>query len=675
MGNNVYSIRVTLERLTIHDPGDICGEGEIYALGSIDGHSTGRSSTVTARAGATISLRAAGFTQEVVVRGKSEVRVQLNVWDEDLLFNDSLGTASLRIRAPWDTVASATVRGSRGKFDLVYSIAHTVIVPGRTSVGLVSRQHSGSSYATVLATPRVAFLQFSEIRGLYKPGVDDRAIRPAGTTKNSGYVPGYTSDDDRGRIFRNRALDGSWAKDRQFIELTVEVLPTSVAIPAGTKVKWSFRVPDDPTNEGPGVHVEAGKILDPNDYTGVARTGANPDDNDPNGVGTATTGWEQVDPLYALAGDQTAINIPNRKSKVRFKVSDVLSDHYVVKAALAPGHGFDVVIPAETGLMTVWERVELEYVKMASAAELPVDRIAQHYDIACTQVDVSIKRVVHGASNKAHMGATDAAADRACDKYASRAHGEFTKEGTGGWFFIVAARHFRAARTAAVMYEGLAAARGGAVRLPAGTVLSRAPAIVRVFNPAAMVGVTSPWPNDRDRHIKFRVRARAGDDLLIQKHDFHLPDDPDNAFLMADLSDYGFSVGASIQVQVLSDGDAALVVAGISPGGANIGPKHYFGGRLLVFTRVMTAPEFIGTLCHELCHAFDNAHKCGNWDWKAGGTRKSCCMNYWFQFVLDNATPRTPTRWTQNRQSADLCAPHIRRMRDYHLEENPGLGW
>jgi hypothetical protein len=89
----------------------------------------------------------------------------------------------------------------------------------------------------------------------------------------------------------------------------------------------------------------------------------------------------------------------------------------------------------------------------------------------------------------------------------------------------------------------------------------------------------------------------------------HLPEDPDTAFLNADLFDYGFAIGAKIHVQVMSFGDQSLVTAGISPGGANLGRKHFFGGRLLVFTRSMDQAEFIRVLCHELCHAFDNAHK------------------------------------------------------------------
>src|SRR4029079_15646250 len=110
-------------------------------------------------------------------------------------------------------------------------------------------------------------------------------------------------------------------------------------------------------------------------------------------------------------------------------------------------------------------------------------------------------------------------------------------------------------------------------------------------------------------------------------------------------------------------------------GGANVAGKHFFGGRLLVFTQSMVPAEYIPVLCHELCHAFDNAHKCGNWDWVKQADRTGCCMNYWFQFILDNAGPRKAIGWTQNRNSDALCGPHLRRMRDYHLQSNPGLAW
>jgi hypothetical protein len=176
-------------------------------------------------------------------------------------------------------------------------------------------------------------------------------------------------------------------------------------------------------------------------------------------------------------------------------------------------------------------------------------------------------------------------------------------------------------------------------------------------------------------HTKFVIASKAGQDLVVVPHDFHAVDNPDVSFLDADLSTYGFAIGASIDVQVLSDGDESLVTGGISPGGVDVGGKHFFGGRLVVFTRSLAGADFLTTLCHELCHAFDNAHKCGNWDWVKNVARTACCMCYWFQFVLDDSVPRKALAWTQNRPQPDLCAAHLRRMRDFHLEDNPGLGW
>lgn len=513
-----------------------------------------------------------------------------------------------------------------------------------------------------------------EVKGLYKPGVDDRAVKPPGTTKNSSYVTGYTSADDKGRIFTNRALDGTWKKDEQFIELTVqlEVAPTACPLPVGTKVKWTVEDPDDPTNDAGNVHPAAGRLIDPNDYSGSAKTGANANDNNPRGKATATPKFEQADPAYALTGDETVVDGALR-SKVRFHVSDVAGDNYrIVAKGLHPS--VTVSASAKTGIMTVWHRIEIEYVKMASASELPVDQIASHYDIACVQVDVSEKRVVSGASDKASMDTSDGLAYAACDNFASSASGEFKHEKQGGWFFMAAANRFVPGSAAAILFEGNAQAHGDRVRLPIGVSLAAAPKVVRVFNKAKVGGMAAPKPNDFDLHVKFSVDVKVGQDLVIVKHDFHKVDDPDNSFLEADLSHYGFVPGETIPVQVLSAGEDALVVAGISPGGVDVGGKHFFGGKLLVFTKTQKGP-MINTLCHELCHAFDNAHKCGNWDWEQKGSRTSCCMNYWFQFVLDDSSPRKAMQWTQNRQSANMCGEHVVSIRDFHLEDNPGLGW
>jgi hypothetical protein len=535
-------------------------------------------------------------------------------------------------------------------------------------------------------------VRVTEIRGLYQPGVDDRPVasREAGTIQRSGYAAGYTSSDDLGRIFINHVPgtppllgNGTWTKNRQFVEITVVVDPPSVPIPAGSKITWSFVDPDDPSNEGPRVHVDAGRVLDPNDYGGSppAKTGAAINDNDPNGKKQESAGFEQVEARYALSGNDTLIDIPTRTSKVRFNVSDIGGDNWRVKADITPIAPITSVTPATTGIMTAWNKIDVEYVKMDSADELPVNELALHYDMAFVQMDISLKRVVTGGSDMSSMGPDDATARQAINDYASRASGEFSKEGQKGWFFLVAANRMLPAATATLLFENDAQAFGGRIRLPAGTrAFAQTPDIVRVFNSALIVGLTPPLPDDPARYVTFQVQNRVGDDLVLIPHDFHAVDDPDNSFLDADLSHYGFASGSTIRIQVLTKGQGGVVVRGISPGGAVVGGRHFFGGRLLVFTQSMPGPgggpgAAIRLMCHELCHAFDNSHKCGNWDWIDQANRTSCCMNYWIQFLLDDASPRAPIRWSQNRMSPELCAPHLRHIRDYHLEDNPGLGW
>lgn len=520
------------------------------------------------------------------------------------------------------------------------------------------------------------FLRIEDIKGLYAGGVDDRVNPPEGTTQNASAVPGYTSDDDRGRIYSNHLPDGTWQKNKQYVEITVSVQPPSVPIPPGSKITWSFSDPDDPSNEDPRMDRDAGRLLDPNDYLGRFKIGKSDGDNDPYGKAQEKPGFEQADPKFPLSGNDTAIDPATRTSKVRFNVSDIAGDNYKVKAEMKPIAPITSVTSVETGVMTVWHRIKLEYVKMKTAAELPVKDIALYYDKAFAQVDVALKREVSGKSDMAFMGRDDDKADEACAQYASKGKGEFTMEGQPGWFFIAAARRMLPAAKGRVLYEGEAEALDDKIKLPPTTRFNGSPVVVRVFNPTAVTGLAKPWPNDHAIHIKFLLdKFVPGFPLKLVKHDFHQPDDPDNSFLDADLGTYGITKGSKIQIQLLSHGDDAYVTAGISPGGKDVGSKHYFGGKLLVFTEVITGPDVISTLCHELCHAFDNAHKCGNWDWINQASRTSCCMNYWFQFVLDDQSPRAPISWTQNRCSAELCGPHLRRIRDYHLEDNPGLGW
>jgi len=150
----------------------------------------------------------------------------------------------------------------------------------------------------------------------------------------------------------------------------------------------------------------------------------------------------------------------------------------------------------------------------------------------------------------------------------------------------------------------------------------------------------------------------------IEKKDYHEIDSPYTSFLDADLTDYGFSTGSTINVRVKSPGSYG--VGGISPG---------LAGKTIVFTGWVSASNSLGTLVHELTHAFGLAHKCGNWDFKTTTPSTSCTMNYGTWFILDDGTPRAPAPWTDKRTAPNLCAPHIKAIRESNLEDLPGLGW
>jgi hypothetical protein len=426
------------------------------------------------------------------------------------------------------------------------------------------------------------------------------------------------------------------------------------------------------------MHRSAGKLLDPNDYASGRKIGEKRDDNNPNGKPAARPGFAQVDARYLLSGNKTLVNPANRLSKVRFNVSDIAGDNYQVQANITPRKPITTTIGAVTGIMTVWNRIDVEYVKMASADELPVSQLPIHFSKAYAQVDITLKRVVSGAGDMPFMGDDEKKADAACDKYASKS-GQFTMEGKPGWFFVAAANRHQPEKDAWVIHEGDAFAHNNFIRLPKGTFLPDTPKIARVFNPQKVKGLVKPWPQNPEWFTVFYVNRPVFHQgswwLELEPHDFHEVDKPLTSFFDAFLGHYGFFEGATISVQIVTAGEGSSYPLGQSPGGLDKNGHHYFAGKVIVFTKGLEPERRIITLCHELCHAFDNAHKCGNWDWTNGPTRQSCCMTYRRAFVLGDAKPRAPIRWTQYRRSAEFCAQHLRHMRDYHLQDNPGLGW
>jgi hypothetical protein len=77
-------------------------------------------------------------------------------------------------------------------------------------------------------TPVQITVELTEILGLYKPGHEDPADVSAGSVKRSGYLAGYKSDDDAGRIFVNMMTRWRRSRARRSIRTTAgSTLPTT----------------------------------------------------------------------------------------------------------------------------------------------------------------------------------------------------------------------------------------------------------------------------------------------------------------------------------------------------------------------------------------------------------------------------------------------------------------
>lgn len=94
-------VRVTFKQVFVKDSADWFGSGEFYFDAKVDGQKVGDRQIFDARQGKWISLPADKWSQEVDVTGKTAVDVIFNGKDEDLFFDEDLGTIKYTLRPPW----------------------------------------------------------------------------------------------------------------------------------------------------------------------------------------------------------------------------------------------------------------------------------------------------------------------------------------------------------------------------------------------------------------------------------------------------------------------------------------------------------------------------------------------------------------------------------------------
>lgn len=475
--------------------------------------------------------------------------------------------------------------------------------------------------------PVAVSVELAEIAGLYKPGYNDPEDDAKETTRAAGFKPGYKSEDDKGRIFLNAIprtkADVDWdtitQKNKQFIELTVVIKPDTAKLPASARVVWEWEDPDDPSNEAADMRDDAGEILDPNDYSGGKKTGANPDDNiglrDFPKVDEGTgPEFEEIDPytMSPLPDDkQCQTIILKHMSKVRFHCTNVGGDNFRIKVKLKDNPKLQITGDDKTGLMTMWKRVDVEYRKMEGALDLPVADVPPYFEKAFVQMDFTKPLP---ATKKEFMALKKKDVSDNSSKYVKKPPGGvFEHESKPGWFLLVgallAAKDVGTA-TPKELYKGTATlaektytggSKGEVIIVPAVFPEEAASAVFEEGGKKVLFGI---WGKDADKPAKgqttlhldsidFQSEFKPGEgektgliggpggggsyDRTDNYYPGHMESLPGAAWTAG-----GYGFGATVNVAVSSPG--AVTTAGISPENKYKG-SDYFAGRTIIFTK------------------------------------------------------------------------------------------
>ena len=291
--------------------------------------------------------------------------------------------------------------------------------------------------------PVQLLLQLTAIEGLYQPGfVADGDVAP----KASGYQVGYLSDDGLGRIFVNhkprtdptQAWDEVTVKDTQYVELCAQVTAVHGTIPPDARVEWEWFDPNDPAH--PETQNHAARVPDQVDVDGNARSLLNRGTCDfPKPGGSDMARFGQAGDFGFADGTTKNLadtQVNGAESRVRLHVSNVAGDSFVVQARMKNSPRITPSGHRQTGVMTVWKRIDVEYVRMAGAFALPIDKVPPFFEPARVQMDFAPERMV---ASKPFLTTLERNKESACAAYASKSTGEFQSEGKPGWFFLASA--------------------------------------------------------------------------------------------------------------------------------------------------------------------------------------------------------------------------------------------
>jgi hypothetical protein len=553
--------------------------------------------------------------------------------------------------------------------------------------------------------------ELKSIEGLYKPGHVDPADKDP---KASGYEEGYLSEDDHGRIFVNHVprtdpssvWDGARAKDTQFIELCARVQAVQGTVPPEARVEWEWFDPN--AEDHPETHEHQARLPDDVDTDGKARDRRNRGCCDyPSPSSTDMARFAQAGDFGFADGPSANVcdtAVKEGESRVRLHVSNVAGDSFVAVARIKNVPRIAPSGEQRTGVMTVWKRVDVEYVRTADALALPIARVAPFFEPARVQMDFAAERQT---AAKPFLTKNDRNEEAACADYASRAKGEFTAEGKPGWFFLAAAERAssefftttHAARPSHVAYEGkatVAVVNGGIEKwekVIVDQVIKGKVSLLLVRDHAGGPhGYMGVWKKDilgGKTHLHLAGLDYASDFEVPHGRDTGLLGGPGKGGAYDKMDFYylrhrtrqpsgrweagGLGFGAQVVIEARPPG--SVETSGLSPT-VKRGGREYFSGRLIIFTRAFGAQtldenDAIATIVHEFTHAFGFPHKCGYYSWQMPA-KDSCSMNYFSTWLYASGT-RNIQRFVYGDSGAHLCARHLAGVREVHLEDNPAI--
>lgn len=714
-------------------PAAVASANHAYALVTIGSRVFGRSRKITAAGSFDLTAERESWMLALAVEAGTTVPVSFEVLDDrgDLGPN-AITSGSDTLSSPFraGNVVVGAVRGPRLVLSLTVVNATSALGGGR-----VTRAGTASAPSALLRPPRAVVLQFTEIKGLNKPGHN-----PGGLTRplrRAEPQDDYISNDDNGRIYTDSDHDGNWSRDTQFIDLTVKITPHGVRI-AGAKVEWTMIDPDDPFNDRSDVHREAGHYIDPNDYDASGtHIGALGNDNirayNEAGTGTERSIFDRLPPWEGIRGfglsDRTNTSAKTTidsslESKVRLHCPDVGGTNLIVKAELSPAPSGVPMIPAQTGIMTMWKRIDVEVARMDGAFPLSsakIASIADEYEAAFVQLDFHPERVMAAtpAESPNHMAINDNLVENRTNAWIRRA---FRHRRDPGWFFFGIAKRAHPPPPGASS-PPLFDSRNAGATWSHGTSGRREFVEVnnRIGPTAAVVVFQWDHPNTTGSGttpvslfwiVQRQVRRASSTKLFLFGHDItsgftghdsngsltHAGKTENNFFPRGIFDARGRAVaGRSYEVPISGANQARILVLASDPGetsGISPGPPDFFAGQTVVFShhpgfadhgtpaspnvppteRSEFAQEVPQTVTHEFAHAFGMPHKCGLWDFKTP-RRTSCCMNYFSHWLLVPGTSNQLDPFQDDKMGPSLCARHAMEIRRVFLKRNRGLRW